>query len=110
MAVSLSVLVAAVRASVPSAAAVPDADVASAVRTARTPAGAVWLARRAWPAAPVADTAKDTGRWATILRCLRPMADAGDPMAADVLALLRGAGADAPAALAAALGQVAADA
>lgn len=79
---TLASLIAAVRAALPSCAdpaTRPDADIAEAVRTARTTKGAVWLATRAFGAGE--DDSKAEGREQTALACLEKLAAAGHPCA-----------------------------
>lgn len=105
MSVSLSSLLAAVRAHAPLsvwASALSDADLSEIVRTARTTKGAVWLATRACPAESLAgaDT-KAEGQADTAIRCLRKLAILGDARATAALAAWDAAQVVADAALAA---------
>lgn len=83
---SLAALIAAVRADVPGAAHLSDADVADIVRTASTTKGAVWLVRRATGPAPATAT-QTAGRWDTAMACLSRLAADGDARAARLVAL-----------------------
>lgn len=84
---SLSVLLAAVRAHAPLAGFVADesdAHLSDLIRTARTVKGAIWLVTRA--AGPQEDAAKQVGQADTAVRCLRKLAEFGDPRALAALA------------------------